>query len=533
MPYFRMSNRSVFDRGRADFYSERNARADPPFGTRPLGDCLTMTMTFDTTTFDKQPLHLADTDESIVRGGRHLFPKLADAFEGIRQIGVLGWSSQGPAQAQNLRDSLADSGITVKVGLREGSSSIPAAERAGFTRENGTLGEMYEVIRESDLVLLLIADAAQAEEYERIFAAMRPGATLGLSHGFLLGHLQNVGASFPENINVIGVCPKGMGPSVRRLYEQGADIDGAGINSSFAIQQDVTGRATDYALGWSVALGSPFTFQTTLESEFKSDIFGERGILLGAVHGIVESLYRWFVRHGESQDQAFIDSVELITGPISKMISRHGIIAVYESLSDEDKETFKQAYSAAYPAAFDILLEIYDEVSSGNEIKSVVMANARFARFPMGKIDGTEMWQVGEKVRARRGAYPTPIHPVTAGIYIATMMAQVDLLAEKGHPYSEIANESIIEAVDSLNPYMHYKGVAFMIDNCSTTARLGARKWAPRFDYILTQQAFTALDQGAPANEELINALLNNPIHQVLAVCSELRPPVDISIVEN
>jgi len=306
-----------------------------------------MTMTFTTATFEKQPLHLAETEESIVRGGRHLFPKLSDAFEGIRQIGVIGWSSQGPAQAQNLRDSLADSGITVKVGLREGSSSIPAAERAGFTRKNGTLGEMYEVIAESDLVLLLIADAAQAEEYERIFAAMRPGATLGLSHGFLLGHLQNVGASFPDNINVIAVCPKGMGPSVRRLYEQGADIDGAGINSSFAIHQDVSGRATDYALGWSVALGSPFTFQTTLESEFKSDIFGERGILLGAVHGIVEALYRWFLRHGESRDQAFINSVECVTGPISKMISRHGILAVYESLSDEEKETFKRAYSAA------------------------------------------------------------------------------------------------------------------------------------------------------------------------------------------
>jgi ketol-acid reductoisomerase len=492
-----------------------------------------MAMTFTTTAFDKQPLQLAGTEEGIVRGGRHLFSRLADAFEGIRQIGVIGWSSQGPAQAQNLRDSLAGSDIIVKVGLREGSSSIPAAERAGFTRANGTLGEMYDVIRESDLVLLLIADAAQAEEYERIFAAMRPGATLGLSHGFLLGHLKNAGASFPPDINVIGVCPKGMGPSVRRLYEQGADIDGAGINSSFAIEQDVTGRATDYALAWSVALGSPFTFQTTLESEYRSDIFGERGILLGAVHGIVESLYRWFIRHGESQDEAFINSVESVTGPISRMISRHGIRAVYESFSEEDKETFRRAYSAAYHPAFDILLEIYDEVASGNEIRSVVMANARFNRFPMGKIDGTEMWQVGEGVRARRGTFATPIHPVTAGIYIATMMAQVDLLAEKGHPYSEIANESIIEAVDSLNPYMHHKGVAFMIDNCSTTARLGARKWAPRFDYILTQQAFTALDRGAPADEALIESFENNQIHQVLAVCAELRPPVDISIVDQ
>src|SRR5579883_831946 len=387
-----------------------------------------MAMTFTTEKFEKLPLHLADKDEAIIRGGRHLFSRLSDAFEGIRQIGVIGWSSQGPAQAQNLRDSLTGSGITVKVGLREGSCSIPAAEKAGFTRENGTLGEMYDVIRESDLVLLLIADAAQAEEYEKIFAALRPGATLGLSHGFLLGYLKSIGASFPPTINVIGVCPKGMGPSVRRLYEQGADIDGAGINSSFAVEQDVTGHATDYALGWAVALGSPFTFQTTLESEYKSDIFGERGILLGAVHGIVESLYRWFTAHGMSHDEAFINSVESITGPISKMISKHGIVAVYESLNDEGKEIFKQAYSAAYHPAFDILLEIYDEVSSGNEIRSVVMAGKRHARYPMGTIDGTEMWQVGKEVRARRDSFTTPIHPVTAGVYIATMMAQVDLL---------------------------------------------------------------------------------------------------------
>src|SRR5579884_437334 len=344
----------------------------------------TMPTAFTTSTFKPEPLQLAGTREQIVRGGRHLFPRLVDAFQGIRQIGVIGWSSQGPAQAQNLRDSLADSGITIKVGLREGSASIPAAEKAGFTRANGTLGEMYEVIRESDMVLLLIADAAQAEEYEKIFAALRPGATLGLSHGFLLGHLKNVGAKFPENVNVIGVCPKGMGPSVRRLYEQGADIDGAGINSSFAIQQDVTGHATDYALGWAVALGSPFTFQTTLESEYKSDIFGERGILLGAVHGIVESLYRWFVRHGMEKDEAFINAVEGVTGPISKLISKHGMLAVYESLDDDGKALFRRAYSAAYNPAFDILLEIYDEVSSGNEIRSVVLAGQRHKRYPMG-----------------------------------------------------------------------------------------------------------------------------------------------------
>src|SRR5262245_11537453 len=413
-----------------------------------------MNLDFHTNVFEKERIVLGDTVEYIVRGGRSLFPLLPKAFDGIKQIGVIGWSSQGPAQAQNLRDSLEGTTIKVKVGLREGSSSIPSAEAVGFTRANGTLGEMYQVISESDLTLLLISDAAQALNYKSIFEAIRPGATLGLSHGFLVGYLKSIGESFPAGINVIGVCPKGMGPSVRRLYEQGKEINGAGINSSFAIYQDINGKATDCALGWSVALGSPFTFMTTLESEYKSDIFGERAILLGAVHGIVESLYHWFIEHGYSKEDAFTNSVESVTGPISQLISKKGLMAVYESLNEQDKDIFRKAYSAAYHPAAEIMLEIYNEVASGNELRSVVEANKRFERYPMGKVDGTEMWQVGEKVRAKREPNKIPLHPVTAGVYVATMMAQVDILKENGHPYSEIANETIIEAVDSLNHYM-------------------------------------------------------------------------------
>lgn len=207
---------------------------------------------------------------------------------------------------------------------------------------------------------------------------MKPNSILGLSHGFLLGHLQSIGLDFPKNISVIAVCPKGMGPSVRRLYVQGKEINGAGINSSFAVHQvtslslslcpqvclalyanvfvhvqDVDGRATNVALGWSVALGSPFTFATTLEQEYRSDIFGERGkflcsllllllffmvwfllhvipdflffcfigILLGAVHGVVESLFRRYTENGMSEDLAYKNTVECITGIVSKTIS--------------------------------------------------------------------------------------------------------------------------------------------------------------------------------------------------------------------
>ncbi|KAL9261384.1 Ketol-acid reductoisomerase, chloroplastic-like protein [Drosera capensis] len=357
---------------------------------------------FETGVFVKEKISLAGRDEYIVRGGRNLFPLLPDAFKGIKQIGVIGWGSQGPAQAQNLRDSLAEakSDITVKIGLRKGSRSFEEARAAGFKEENGTLGDIWETVAGSDLVLLLISDSAQADNYEKIFSHMKPNSILGLSHGFLLGHLQSLGLEFPKNISVIAVCPKGMGPSVRRLYVQGKEINGAGINSSFAVHQDVDSRATDVALGWSVALGSPFTFATTLEEEYKSDIFGERGILLGAVHGIVESLFRRYTEKGMHEDLAYKNTVETITGVISRTISSKGMLAVYNALSEEGKKEFQAAYSASFYPCMDILYECYEDVATGREIRSVEKEGLPV--FPMGNIDQTRMWKVGEKVRSTR-----------------------------------------------------------------------------------------------------------------------------------
>jgi len=482
--------------------------------------------------FSPQEVKFADTTETIVKGGRDLIPLLPAAFEGIKNIGVIGWGSQAPAQAQNLADSLKEAGSDIKVtiGLREGSSSFAEAKEAGFSEADGTLGDMWEVIAQSDLVMLLISDAAQAKLYKKVFETMKPGATLGLSHGFLLGYLDSIGESFPADMDVIAVCPKGMGPSVRRLYEQGKEVNGAGINSSFGVHQDVSGKAGDLALGWGIALGSPFMFETTLRSEYKSDIYGERGILLGAVHGIVESLYRRYQRQGMSAEEAFLQSSESITGNIVKIISTQGIKAVYEGLSAADKQTFQTAYSASYKPAKEILQEIYDEVSSGNEIRTVIMHGDRLDRYPVGKIDGTDTWKVGESVRAARDDDNIPLNPFTAGVYVATMMAQIDVLLEEGHPYSEVVNESVIEAVDSLCPYMHYKGVAFMVDNCSFTAKTGSRKWAPRFDYLLAQLAYTAVDNGVPVNEQLISDFENHSVHQAVEECCKLRPPVDISL---
>ena len=486
---------------------------------------------FESKVFPVERIELDGVEESFLRGGRNLFPLLPKALAGISQIGIIGWGSQGPAQAQNLKESLAGTKVRVAVGLRKGSESMGEARAAGFSESDGTLGEMFDVIARSDLVVLLISDAAQAQLHKRVFESLRPGATLGLSHGFLLAYLETIGERFPSNVNVIAVCPKGMGPSVRRLYEQGRELNGAGINTSFAVEQDIDGRATDIALGWSVGLGAPYTFKTTLKSEVVSDLFGERSILLGAVHGVVEALYHRYLAEGATAEDAFDRACESLTGPIRQTVSRHGLIGIDEHLDPEGRRDFRRAYDATYNAFKAVNAEIYDEVASGNEVRSVVMAAGRFGQYPMTTIEGSPMWSVGAAVRGRRlDAQPTAMDGFTAGTFCGAMMAQVDILVEHGHPYSEIANESIIEAVDSLLPYMHARGVAYMVDNCSTTARLGARKWGPRFQAQLEQVAFPAVAGLDETPDQMPEGFATHPVHEVLHKLSQMRPPVDIAV---
>jgi ketol-acid reductoisomerase len=480
--------------------------------------------------FQITTLELGGVTEQVMAGGRHLFPLLPEAFTGVERIGVIGWGPQGRAQALNLRESLAAAPVTVAVGLRSGSASLADARAEGFSEAAGTIGEMYDVVATSDLVILLIADAALVALWAEISAALKPGATIGLSHGYLVSHLRAAGRDFPSAHSVVGVCPKGMGASVRRLYEQGRDTDGAGINCSVAVHQDVDGRATDVALGWAVALGAPFIFETTLESEARSDIAGERAALLGVPHAIAEALYRRYLELGDPPARAFIRSTESMTGPLARAISGGGLRAVIDGFTGDSRRTFEDAYCATYNAFIPLVGELYDEVQTGNELTSIELASLRLERHPMAVVDGSRMWSVGHAVRDRRDELDISIEPLTAGVFCGALMSQVDTFEQAGHPWSEIANESIIELVDSLIPYMHARGVAYMIDNCSTTARLGARKWGPRFEAAITQQVLPALDDSGQHDQSLIDRLDDHPIHGVLARISDFRPSVDIAV---
>lgn len=474
--------------------------------------------------FPFSTIHLAGTTEQVVVGGRDKFYLLAQAFGGsVNTVGAVGWGSQGPAQAQNFRDSITDAklGIPITIGLREDSPSIAEASDAGFT-----VGEMYKVIHDSDLTLLLTSDGSQAQNFQKIQAAMRPGTTLGLSHGFLVGHMKNVRAQFRKDINVVGVCPKGMGPSVRQLYVQGKEVNGAGINSSYAVHQDYTGNARNIALAWAVAIGSPYVFETTLKMEYRSDIFGERGVLLGGVWGALEALYSHFLSlDGATGIAAFKRSVASLTDPISKAISEGGLNKVLYQTPREGHTKLFQTMNATYGPAKALLAEIYQEVASGREIASVVDATDRLSEYPFSNVGGTQMWHDGASVRDG-GSCDVAINSITAGVYLGIMLAQVEILLKNGHGWSEICNETIIEAVDSLNPYMAARGVDYMVDNCSTTARLGARKWGPRFAQMVSGDVL-------PKCSEQTNDhgwFLNHPVHGALAECMKMRPPVNIAV---
>ncbi len=474
-----------------------------------------------------QTIELPDGEETVLDGGERDFGLLVEPFQGIGKLAVVGYSSQGPAHAQNLRDSFEAGGVPtqVVVALRKDSPTRERARRDGFTEENGTLVTPEVALRTADMALMLISDAAMAEHGQDYLAMMKPGAVLGLAHGFFPGFLATRGEHIRDDLRVVGVCPKGMGPSVRRLYEQGH-----GINASAAWDND---GDRDLALGWAYGIGAPFTFRTTLDMERKSDLVGERAILLGGVHALVEAAYAHKRQHDVGPAEAYRSSVESLVRGISTTISENGLRGVYDALNSEDKEEFERAYNAAYPAFRTVTEQTYREVESGREVEQVYEEG--MANVPMSNVAGADMWRVGEKVRVDEtepvGNYDK-IDATVAGLYVAGMMAQIDVFREHGHFWSEVVNESVIEAIDSLNPFMRARGIDYMVDNCSITARRGARKWAPIVKAWLEQEVFPRIDGTVAfdSGEQPFAQFSDHPAHDAFTELSKLRPTVSIAV---
>lgn len=329
---------------------------------------------------------------------RDEFPlEKAQAILKDETVAVLGYGVQGPGQAMNLRDN----GIRVIIGQRKGSESWNKAVADDWV-EGETLFELEEAAEKGTIVMYLLSDAGQKMLWENIKPHLTKGKALYFSHGFSIVYKEQTGVIPPKDIDVILVAPKGPGGKVRELFKAGK-----GVNSSYAIFQDVTGRALDRALAMGIAVGSGFLFETTFEKEVLSDLTGERGTLMGAVAGIMEAQYNLLRKMGHSPSEAFNETVEEATQSLYPLIGENGMEWMFAHCSTTAQRgalDWRHKFRKAVEPVFE---ELYESVKNGTETKVVLEANSNSnyrenLQKELTEMENSEMWQAGKVVRQLR-----------------------------------------------------------------------------------------------------------------------------------
>lgn len=312
-------------------------------------------------------------------------------------IAVIGYGVQGPAQALNLRDN----GFNVIVGQRKPSKSWEKAVKDGW-KPGKTLFEVEEAAKKGTFISYLLSDAGQIASWSVVKKYLTAGKALYFSHGFGITFSKETGIIPPKNIDVILVAPKGAGRTVRKHF-----LEGKGINSSYAVYQDSTGRAKNRVLAMGVGVGSGYLFETTFKNEVYSDLTGERGVLMGAIAGIMEAQYNIFRKKGHSPSEAFNETVEEATQSLIPLISENGMDWMFANCSTTAQRgalDWKGEFRKAVEPVFE---KLYKSVSSGKEARRVIKANSKSDyREKLGNelktMRESEMWKTGAKVRELR-----------------------------------------------------------------------------------------------------------------------------------
>ncbi|MHC1770416.1 MAG: ketol-acid reductoisomerase [Flexilinea sp.] len=341
-------------------------------------------------------LNFGGVEEDVVT--REEFP-LSRAKEVLKNevVAVLGYGVQGPAQSLNMRDN----GINVIIGQRENTPSWEKAIRDGWV-PGKTLFSLEEAAERGTVIQFLVSDAAQKLTWPQVKRHLKPGDALYFSHGFAIVYADQTGVIAPENVDVILVAPKGSGTSVRRNF-----LDGSGINSSFAVYQDYTGRATERTLALGIAVGSGYLFPTTFKNEVYSDLTGERGILMGALAGVMEAQYNTLREHGHTPSEAFNETVEELTQSLIRLVSQNGMDWMYANCSTTAQRgalDWRHEFRKAVEPVFN---KLYNSVSSGEETRVVLEANSapdyqKKLTAELTEMRESEMWQAGAMVRSLR-----------------------------------------------------------------------------------------------------------------------------------
>lgn len=312
-------------------------------------------------------------------------------------VAVIGYGVQGPGQALNLRDN----GINVIVGQRHGSGSWYKAVEDGFV-PGQTLFPIDEAAKKATIIMNLLSDAGQSAMWPTIKECLNEGDALYFSHGFSIVYKEQTGVVPPDNVDVILVAPKGSGKSVRTNF-----LEGSGINSSFAIHQDFTGRARERCLALGIAVGSGYLFSTTFQKEVYSDLTGERGVLMGCLAGVMEAQYNLLRKNGHSPSEAFNETVEELTQSLIRLVGENGMDWMFAHTSTTAQRGALDWAPRFRDAVAPVFEKLYESVISGKETEIVMEANsAPDYREKLNKeleeIRNSEMWRAGAAVRALR-----------------------------------------------------------------------------------------------------------------------------------
>jgi ketol-acid reductoisomerase len=312
-------------------------------------------------------------------------------------VAVMGYGVQGPGQALNMRDN----GINVIVGQRKGGNSWDRAVADGFV-PGKTLFPLEDAAKKGTVIQYLLSDAGQVAAWPMVKACLNDGDALYFSHGFGIVYKDQTGIIPPKNVDVILAAPKGSGRTVRTNF-----LDGSGINSSFAVFQDYTGRAKERTLALGIAIGSGYLFETTFEREVYSDLTGERGVLMGCLAGTMEAQYNVLRKHGHSPSEAFNETVEELTQSLIRLVAQNGMDWMFGNCSTTAQRgalDWAPKFRDAVKPVFD---ELYESVFTGRETRRVLDVNSapdyrEKLNAELDRLKNSEMWRAGAAVRALR-----------------------------------------------------------------------------------------------------------------------------------
>ena len=341
-------------------------------------------------------MNFGGVEENVITRSEFPLERAKEVLKG-ETIAVIGYGVQGPGQSLNLHDN----GFNVIVGQRKGGKTWDKAVADGWV-PGETLFEIEEACQRATIVQYLLSDAAQIEVWPRIKPHLTAGKALYFSHGFGITYKDRTGIVPPADVDVILVAPKGSGTSLRRMF-----LEGRGLNSSYAIFQDATGRAFERVIALGIGIGSGYLFETDFQREVYSDLTGERGTLMGAIQGILLAQYEVLREHGHTPSEAFNETVEELTQSLMPLFAEKGMDWMYANCSTTAQRGALDWMGPFHDATKPVFERLYAEVASGREAQRSIDSNSKPGyreglEQELKALRESEMWQTGAVVRKLR-----------------------------------------------------------------------------------------------------------------------------------